>query len=55
MHLSHTLVYVHGFRMLLKFRAFSQKYEIYEIKSGSEISAITVLGRMAFWQNRSST
>ena len=40
---SHTLLYVHGFRMLLNFRTFSRKYKKYEIKSRTKISAITVV------------
>ena len=36
---------MHGFRILLKFRTFSQKYEICEIKSRMKVSAITV-GRL---------
>ena len=39
---SHSLAYMHGFRLLLKFCTFSQKYEIYEIKSRMKVSAITV-------------
>ena len=50
--MSDTLVCVHGFRMLLKFRTFSQKYKIYEIKSRTKFSAITVSHQSA---NRTRT
>ena len=40
---SHTLVYVQGFRMLLILVLSAKKYEISEIKSRTKISAITVL------------
>ena len=50
--MSDTLVCVHGFRMLLKFRTFSQKYKIYEIKSRTKFSAITVSHQSA---NRTHT
>ena len=40
------VTYTHGFRMLLNFvllgKCFYRKYEIYEIKSRTKISAITV-------------
>ena len=39
---SHTLVYGVWFSYATKFRTFSQKYEKYEIKSRTKISAITL-------------
>ena len=48
---SQTLLYVAWFSYATKFRTFRQKYEIYEIKSRTKISAITVETGSAFQTN----
>ena len=49
---SHTLLYVHGFS-ITKFRTFSRKYEMYEIKSRTKISSIPVFKKICSIQQYS--